>query len=64
MISCAQLSDVYRSVLDKISFHFESLGDQKMKNTENPVHIYEVVMDTPDKPSRGPYRAVLESQSI
>jgi adenylate cyclase len=36
---------VYQSVLNKTSFQFECLGRQKMKNVENPVSVYKVVLD-------------------
>jgi hypothetical protein len=34
-------------VLNKTSYRFESLENQRMKNVENPIRVYRILLDTP-----------------
>jgi len=36
---------VYHSVLNKTTYRFERLGKQKMKNVENPIAVYKILLD-------------------
>jgi class 3 adenylate cyclase len=42
---------VYHSVLNKTTYTFERLGKQKMKNVENPVAVYKILLDAEAKKS-------------